>query len=291
MWARLRNMLRRERRLAGHGRSSASAIPRIARSADPRDLVAAQERQSGRDRRGPRTMTLYQRMNEGVLSRGSFGIGLLRRQWLAHSDPPVQAWRASTASCQRQCERVARTYPRCSSWTSNAARASRWSTRATTSGACSRSPRPIKVVTSGRFSLRVKAAISPRRYSVGFRRRPSRPARRPLRCARGFVGAFGERACIGVPRRQRNDRLDLGRDHVAKKFEIDRQRHFPSAAQHPCDLCRCGDGIGQHRLIAGDFLEHGKLRIDGARLVMQQEATGTLAPGAPAITTTGERSA
>jgi hypothetical protein len=48
------------------------------------------------------------------------------------------------------------------------------------------------------------------------------------------------------------------------------------ATQHSRDLRRCADGIGQHRLIAGDFLEHGKLSINGARLVMQQEATGAL---------------
>jgi hypothetical protein len=80
-----------------------------------------------------------------------------------------------------------------------------------------------------------------------------------------------------MPRRQGHDGLDLGRHHVARKFEIDRQRHFAGAAQHPCDLRRCGYEISQHRLIAGDFPEDGKLRIDRARLVMQQEATGSLA--------------
>ena len=69
-----------------------------------------------------------------------------------------------------------------------------------------------------------------------------------------LIGAFGERARIRMPRRQRHDGLNLGRNHVARKFEIDRQRHFPCTAQHPRDLRRRAGGVGQHRLIAGDFL-------------------------------------
>ena len=74
-----------------------------------------------------------------------------------------------------------------------------------------------------------------------------------------------------------DDRLDLGRHHVARKFDIDRQRQFARAAQHARDLRGRGCGIGQHRLIAGDLPEDGELRVDGAGLVMQQEAAGSLA--------------
>jgi hypothetical protein len=45
-------------------------------------------------------------------------------------------------------------------------------------------------------------------------------------------------------------------------------------------------GSAQNRLIANDFLEHNKLRIDGVGLMMQEKATG-----APAIIATSERSA
>src|SRR5882757_9878433 len=57
----------------------------------------------------------------------------------------------------------------------------------------------------------------------------------------------------------------IGGGMYTRKFEIDGQRHFAGAAQHPRDLRRCGYEIGQHRLIAGDFPEDGKLRIDRAR--------------------------
>ena len=92
-----------------------------------------------------------------------------------------------------------------------------------------------------------------------------------------FIGTFGERARVRRPRRQRHDGLDFGCDHVAGKFEIDRQRHLAGAAQHARDQRRRGSGIGQHRLVAGDLPEHGELRVDSARLVMQQEAAGALA--------------
>ncbi len=92
-----------------------------------------------------------------------------------------------------------------------------------------------------------------------------------------LVGALGERGGIGGPPRQHRDGSGGGSHHVARQLDIDRERALARAAQHAGDLLRRGCRIGEDRLIAGDLLEHGKLGVDRARLVMQQQAAGAFA--------------
>ena len=89
--------------------------------------------------------------------------------------------------------------------------------------------------------------------------------------------AFGKRFRVGGALRQHRHRLDLGVHHVAGKLDIDRQRLLKRAAQHARDIGMRRGGIGQHGLVAGKFLEDRELAVDGARLMMQQEAAGALA--------------
>ena len=99
----------------------------------------------------------------------------------------------------------------------------------------------------------------------------------PGNARENFLGAFGERARIGRARRQMRHRFAARTHHVARQFDIDRQRQFQRAAQHAGDLGGRGRLVVEHRLVAGEFLEHRELGVDGARLVMQQIAAGAFA--------------
>ena len=89
--------------------------------------------------------------------------------------------------------------------------------------------------------------------------------------------AFRHRIGVGGRALQHPHRRDLRHRHVAGKFDVDGQRTLARRAQHARDLGRRGFGVAQHRLIAGHLVENIRLRVDGARLMMQHEAAGPLA--------------
>ncbi len=91
-----------------------------------------------------------------------------------------------------------------------------------------------------------------------------------------LVGTFGKRGAVGGAARQYRHRAGLGIDQIARELDIDRQRLLQRAAQHAGDLRRRRRRIVEHGLVAGDLAVDGKLGVDGARLVVQQEAGGPL---------------
>lgn len=92
-----------------------------------------------------------------------------------------------------------------------------------------------------------------------------------------LLGAFGERAGIGRPARQRRHRRGPRADEVARRLDVNRQRLLARVAQHARDRLGRASGIVEHRLVAGDLAKHRELGVDAARLVMQQEAARALA--------------
>jgi hypothetical protein len=94
---------------------------------------------------------------------------------------------------------------------------------------------------------------------------------------RDFVGAFRER--LGVDRAfgQAWLRVNLRRDHVARHFDIDRERALDRGAQHAIDLAGRARRIGEEGLVAGHLAIDRGLAVDRARLMVQQEAAHALA--------------
>jgi hypothetical protein len=76
--------------------------------------------------------------------------------------------------------------------------------------------------------------------------------------------------------RLRGDGLAGRAHHVARHLDVDGARYGEAAAQHARDLARRAARVVEPGLVAGDFAEDPELRVQGLRLVVQQQSRAGL---------------